>query len=314
MKWKWKYLLWPFSAIDDYNNEKDQEWYDEHGMEQPSSNYVNDVVSDIWNDVTGQTAVNQQNEANKQLAAYQAQMNEEFYNKYSSPQALMNQYQQAGLNPDLMYSGVGSGQGNVPSYSAPSVNRKLSGIEQITRALSLVTGIMNVQNLMYNTVASREIAEQNSVKTLGLVEDVLNKRRNNHVEGNIVGFMPKFDFPGLFKRSALSRLKFEDTSSLPLLERYSDIMRQQRFNNAFKSFMYNAHEYGNYIDSLGDSVIYKPYDDWRANAIWRNKVLEFDSKQRQFTYDWDQDYKTIMKSAGFAGPVLQLVTRLLGGK
>lgn len=275
-------------------------------------------ISNIWNDVTGQSAIDKQNQANLDLAKYQSDMQEEFYNSYSSPEAIMRQYQEAGLNPNLMYSSSGSGQGNVPSFNAPTVNRRMSFAEQVSKGLSIMSGLLNVQNLIYNTAASREIAEQNGVKTLGLLEDVLTKRRKNEVESNIVGYFPSSGFHNLFRRSSVGRrsgivdvIKGEPDT---LLERYSDVMRQERFNKAYKVIANNMYEYGNYTSPIGDMIAFKPFDDFKANAIWRNGILEFDRKQRLFNYNWDEDYKTIMKSMGVAAPVAQILMKLLGSR
>ena len=312
------YVINPLGLVADYINGKNTSPNEPGEDAEYARNLANKVdtgVSNIWDSLTGQTQIRQQNEANKELAQYQAQMNEEFYNKYSSPEAIMRQYQEAGLNPDLMYSSAGSGQGNVPSYQAPTVQRSMSKFEQFQKGLSILSGVMNIQNLMYNTMASREIAEQNGVKTLGLVEDVISKRRNNGVENSIVGWHPSWNFDNLFSRSALGRRRGSVTASLgtDMLERYSDVMRQDRFNKAFKSLGYNMFEFGNYITPYGAVEQFKPHDDWYSNAIWRNAVLKYDSKMRQFTYDWDTDYKTIMKSMGVASPIVQVLLKLLGG-
>lgn len=51
-------------------------------------------------------------------AALARQWQEDFYNNYESPAARMRQYQDAGLNPALMYQSAPGG--NVPSASSPS--------------------------------------------------------------------------------------------------------------------------------------------------------------------------------------------------
>ncbi|MCD8288119.1 MAG: hypothetical protein LUC18_04685 [Porphyromonadaceae bacterium] len=45
---------------------------------------------------------------------------EQFYNEYSSPAATVRQYEEAGLNPALMYENASSATGDVPSGSAGS--------------------------------------------------------------------------------------------------------------------------------------------------------------------------------------------------
>lgn len=70
-----------------------------------------------------------ENELNRQFQADQAQLSrqwqEDFYNQYSSPSAMVKQYQNAGLNPALMY-GSGQSTGSIPSGASPSGGSSIS--------------------------------------------------------------------------------------------------------------------------------------------------------------------------------------------
>lgn len=74
----------------------------------------------VYEIIKDQHLTGAQREAN-QFSASQAEIardwQEEMYNKYESPQAMIRQYQDAGLNPALMYGGAGSPS---PSFSPSS--------------------------------------------------------------------------------------------------------------------------------------------------------------------------------------------------
>lgn len=93
-------------------------------------------VESLWNRVTGRGQTNAERAA-QDFSAQQAQINrdfqsaeaqkarqwqEDFYTQYQSPQAQVRQYQDAGLNPALMY-----GRGATPAASASTASNGPSG-------------------------------------------------------------------------------------------------------------------------------------------------------------------------------------------
>lgn len=93
-------------------------------------------VESLWNRVTGRGQTNAELAA-QDFSAHQAQINrdfqsaeaqkarqwqEDFYTQYQSPQAQVRQYQDAGLNPALMY-----GRGATPAASASTASNGPSG-------------------------------------------------------------------------------------------------------------------------------------------------------------------------------------------
>lgn len=54
--------------------------------------------------------------AEKELTADERAYNEEMYNKYESPEALLRQYKDAGLSPSLMYGGISTSSPEIASY------------------------------------------------------------------------------------------------------------------------------------------------------------------------------------------------------
>ena len=264
-----------------------------------------DGVSSLWKDYTGQTAIDKQNAANMEMAKYQAQMQEDFYNKYSSPEALMRQYQAAGLNPNLVYGSASAGQGNVPGFNAPNIERNMSGSDKMNKALSMLNGLFGLQQAKYQTDAAREIADQQSIKSLN---DLVNLRRNRmdtELFGETIGWNGG-SFVSRYKRGVLGRRENyvygRLGDSLPMFEKYAGAMRTIKLNEALRAFGSNLYDYGSARDEFGalkNLEGLSPYY-WTRN------------KQAYFNYDWDSEYKSYLKKAGIASPIIQTLIRVLG--
>lgn len=265
-----------------------------------------DGVSSLWKDYTGQTAIDKQNSANMEMAKYQAQMQEDFYNKYSSPEALMRQYQSAGLNPNLVYGSASAGQGNVPGFNAPNVERNMSGSDKMIKALSMLNGLFGLQQAKYQTDAAREVADQQAIKSLN---DVVNLRRNRmdtELFGEIIGWNGS-GYSSSYKRGVLGRRKNVAYGvlgdELPLLEEYAGATRMIKLNEALRAGMSNLYDFGKSRDSFGE---FHSLDPGLSPYYWiRNK-------QAYFNFDWDSEYKSYLKKAGIASPIIQTLIRVLG--
>ena len=95
------------------------------------------------------------------------QWQEDYYNQYESPQARIRQYEDAGLNPALLY-GSQLGSGSVPSISVPagdsaSVGMPSSGAGDL---LSFIGEMMSMKSLINknNADAAKANAEADNVK------------------------------------------------------------------------------------------------------------------------------------------------------
>lgn len=318
LKWKWSYLLNPVGALADL-------WNDNRGVSQEADAYrrehgsldgyvstgdqINQAVSKVWNDITGQSQIDKQFEQNKELAQFQTDMQEELYNKYSSPEAMMKQYAAAGLNPNLMYSGAGSGQGNVPSYNAPHAPLNLSYTDKFNKAIQMMSTALGAKNLVYQTVANREAAEQSFLKTLRLNEALKSDRRNNLIQGLIQGYSGggqlygrRYDRPG-------EVVIGETPYSL-----YANAARQKFFNDSLGRMYQNAYLYGQYSDPDANVIKYSIGEKWMPSAYWDVKNKEYAAGLRGFDLGWNQEYKTMLKGAGVAAPIIQTLLRILGGK
>ena len=100
----------------------------------------------------------EQAELNRQFQARQTQIarqwQEDFYNRYNSPQAQVRQYIDAGLNPALMYES-GASPGVVASTSVPS-GSQASASSQFMPDLS---GIMDAMHMIGDFVLRKKVAD-----------------------------------------------------------------------------------------------------------------------------------------------------------
>lgn len=218
-------------------------------------NWAHNGLNRLWDDFTGKTAIDKQNAANLELAKYQTQMQEEFYNKYSSPEALMRQYREAGLNPNLVYGSASAGQGNVPSFNAPHVERNMSGSDKLNKALSVVSAVQGLMQGQYQTVAAREAAEQSALKTINDRTNALRNRLDYDTESEIIGYSPSLGYHPFFKRSSQGRLKGDVSVSFMEPESafgyYSRAAREARINQFALPALENQFNFGFSDDGYG---------------------------------------------------------------
>lgn len=130
-------------------------------------------ISSLWNKATGSDLTNaerqtmdwnaQQAEANRSFQSAEAekarQWQEDYYQQYESPQARIRQYEEAGLNPALLY-GSQLGSGNAPSTSVPagdvaSVGLPSSGAGDL---LSFIGQMMSIKSLINKNNADADNA------------------------------------------------------------------------------------------------------------------------------------------------------------
>lgn len=251
-------------------------------------------LTNRWNDITGQTAIDKQNEANMQMAKYQTQVQEELYKKYSSPEAIMKQLQAAGLNPNLTYSAATGGQGNVPGFQAPNVERGLTSSQKFDQALSKMASVLNLKQMVYQTDAARE--DLNS-RILDNDSKLISNRRN------------WFDFTLDTMSKDLQKLDMYDS---PVSGNYSGSVRGS-INGTLPQYIQSARESA--IAKLLEPAL-SLRENYGFDAGTMNK-LSFDGiqtirrNQAALDYEIDQDYKAMLKRAGIAGPLIQGLLRIL---
>lgn len=119
-----------------------------------------------------------QREAN-QFSAQQAEIardwQEKMYNQYESPQARIRQYEEAGLNPALMY-GDATG-GNMPSASAPSsvsppggdINGAIAQLIGVKKSIAEIDNIRSLTNLNNEKAKTEVVGRDKVVSEIGLL-------------------------------------------------------------------------------------------------------------------------------------------------
>lgn len=170
-------------------------------------NFINDNAVSLFGSIAGlftQGATNrtnlkmmrETNEFNAQEAAKQRDWEarqaeiardwqEDFYNTYESPEAMVRQYQGAGLNPALLYQGAGNG--SAPSASIPS-GASASGttppymdagplLQTLDNLITLKTRLDNIQSGSVlnranadKAVADADLARQNAAESRSRIE------------------------------------------------------------------------------------------------------------------------------------------------
>lgn len=102
---------------------------------------------------TGAELTGAEREANRfsaNQAAIERDWQEKMYNQYESPAAMMRQYQEAGLNPALMYGGAGSPS---PSFSggSPGSVSPSGMLDPISAILDLARSRAEIDNIKADT-------------------------------------------------------------------------------------------------------------------------------------------------------------------
>lgn len=261
---------------------------------------IGKLVNKLWNDYTGQSAVDAQNAAQMQLAQYQMQMQDEFYNKYSSPEALMRQYKEAGLNPNLVYGSAGAGQGNVPSFSAPQIQRNVTGADKVNKALSLISAITGITTGIYQAAAAREAAEQSSIKTISDSLSLRSQHRDFWKVGSLFSTPMFYDLKASRKRNYwefLADPNFDYYLSKDSVgSRYLRAYRQAEFNKLAAPALSTVADYGINIGHEGK---------WLNDTYFGSPAVRTRNAQQLLRYE-------LQKSLGNMGTYGKLAVSLLG--
>lgn len=134
-------------------------------------------ISSLWNKATGSDLTSaerqtmdwnaQQAQENRSFQSAEAekarQWQEDYYTQYESPQARIRQYEEAGLNPALLY-GSQLGSGSVPSTSVPSGDSASVGLPNSDAGslLNFIGQMMSIKSLINKNNADADAANANA--------------------------------------------------------------------------------------------------------------------------------------------------------
>lgn len=93
--------------------------------------------------------------------------NEQLYNQYQSPAAMVRQYQDAGLNPALMYGGVTGNGSAIGSNSAPDSSSADYSVPQtktdkFSRIMSVIASMVGVGSQLGNVITQAKAQKANA--------------------------------------------------------------------------------------------------------------------------------------------------------
>lgn len=164
----------------------------------------------------------------KEMAQYNTKLNEDIYNKYQSPSALMRQYKEAGLNPNLIYQQSTSGAGNV-SAGQVSTNpndyngdrtRYADAFQQAANVYSVYQDIMQRNSNINNTDAVTENTK---------AEQQYKQLQSEHqkIQNQYVSDMMRSQLEGLATDNAMKAIKLNNDRIFSESERRVGLLKSR---------------------------------------------------------------------------------------
>lgn len=166
-------------------------------------------IASLWNKATGSDLTNAERQTMDWNAA-QAQENrnfqsaeaekarqwqEDYYNQYESPQARIRQYEEAGLNPALLY-GQNIGSGSAPSASVPAGGSASVGLPS--------SGAGDLLSFIGQMMSMKSLINKNNADADNAAADAENKRADTGLKEQQKEWNPKLFQSELDKNEATS--------------------------------------------------------------------------------------------------------------
>lgn len=169
------YLINPLGIVVDYINGKNgnpNEPGEQAEYERNLSDKIDTGVSKIWDDLTGKSNIELQNEYNRQM------VEEEYQRNLQSIGDTAAAYEAAGFNRNIMYGGA---NGSPVGYSAPQLqaysgSKKLDTILQRTgKVLSMIPAMYQASAALEGIDQARERTKQSEIKTMSMGMSLLDQ-------------------------------------------------------------------------------------------------------------------------------------------
>lgn len=193
---------------------------------------------------------------NNQFNALEAQKardwNEYFYNQYQSPMAQVRQYEEAGLNPALLYGSAPSPSGNPGSAQASAASMPAQMPADFSPLVSLATSLAQIDNIKANTAKTESETNLHNIE-LKYKEDELQK--GIQVLTNQIDKY-QYDIKYLSEQINKTRKESEFITSQTL----SEVIKRTgyRLENDLKRGQIESLNYDNIVKYF-DAIFYKQY-------------------------------------------------------
>lgn len=196
------------------------------------------------------------NEANNQFNAAEAQkardFSEQFYNQYQSPEAMVRQYEAAGINPALMYGSAPSPSGSPSNASASAASPiSMQGID----ISNLLTLSQQLESIKGAKLENKNKAIQNEIDSVEL------KHRDTNITLNQEQTRVAID--GMIEQNKVTRKQLD-----VLAAEINQMISSTNLNNSQKKFV-DAQTLSEVVRRVG----LKLDNDFKKGQL---KILDYD--------------------------------------
>lgn len=253
------------------------------------------------------------NQANRQLAQYSYEQQKQMIaeqNEYNSPSAQMARYQEAGLNPNLIYGNISSGnQSQIAKYQAPTMQAPKIDMQSAT---SMASNILGLKQQLENI---KKTENENS-----LFE---NARRSSWFNSEFARSKSLQEQMNTMYLAKLLGVPYQYDDGMNTIYHINDYGNTHFFNpDGVKVQMYNA-ELANKLQqkSFNDSIINLRNSTTKLNEFRNKNILPWEarlknqqyleSKSRTERHNLENAWIDDMKKMGIAMPLINATINLL---